>query len=137
MNQRMAAGRGSLAQTTVSLAASPLQELSQHIGENSAVTVVLDLDRRIDTDGDGEVLAGSVRTVNGQGEVLLGSEVLGFHADEVKGLGPVESQRIDGIPVLELAGQHAHADKVGSVDSFETGSDYGSNSLKSGSFGRP
>jgi hypothetical protein len=48
------------------------QDLREHVGQDAAGAVVVDFDRGVDADDDGDVEAGAVGLVDAEGGLLLG-----------------------------------------------------------------
>lgn len=74
---------GGSADSSGSIDGSGSQQLPQHERQDTAVLVVLDFDRRIDAQSDGNALRGSVGAMHDQSGVLLRADP-GFQTLDVK-----------------------------------------------------
>jgi hypothetical protein len=99
------------------------------------MTVIIDLDRRIDTRKEDDLPPGSISAPYHQGDILLRPDVIS--PEDVELFIAADRKRLDGIVALELEGENAHAHKVGTVDAFEAPGDDSANAEKAGPFGRP
>ena len=111
-------------------------QLAQHKRQNSALVVILDFNRRIDAQLERDTFRAAVRAMNHQRDILLRNDAR-FGTFEIEGFAAVEFQRGGIDPVLELAGQHAHAGQVGAVDALEALGDDGFHAEQRGALGGP
>src|SRR5690349_12343187 len=111
-------------------------QLPQHIGQNAAMLVVVDLDRRVDAANHWNGLGLAGGACEAQREILLRFQT-GCQAKHVVALGPIELERQSVGAFLKLEWQHAHTDQVRSMDSFETLRYHSPDSEQSGSFCGP
>ena len=112
------------------------QNLRQHVGQDAAGAVVVYFDGGVDADYDGEIEAGVVGFIDAEGGLLHRLEVVGNAEDVEGGVGEV-FDFFEVVLVDEVAGQDAHADEVGAVDSLEGFGDDGFHSEEVGSFRGP
>src|SRR5438874_10751274 len=94
------------------------QELAEDVGQDAAVAVVLDLDRRVDStdDVEGEFAAVGPPPVNP--ERLAWPQARGDACDAER-LAPGQLQCLARVALLELQREHAHADQIAAVDPLE------------------
>ena len=81
--------------------------------------VVIDLDRRVDSQDNGYFLCLAIGAMNCQHHVLTRSHFPAFQSSDVERLGAVEVQRRGVDAFFELAREHAHAHEVTAMDAFE------------------
>src|SRR5579859_423380 len=97
---------------------STLHHVPQHILQDAAMPVVLDLVEGIDPAGHGHVLLRPIRPRDGHGNIHARLDA-GSDAGNVEDLRAVELQGLAGHAVLELQRQEAHTDQVRAVDALE------------------
>src|SRR5471032_964872 len=112
------------------------QQLAQHEWQNTAVLVVINFDRRIDTQQHFDVNAGAVGAVDHQGSQLLWLD-FAFEAFQVEGFIAGDAQGLHAVVADELQWQHAHADQVRAVNTLERAGDHGFHAQQLRTFGRP
>src|SRR6185312_896678 len=100
------------------------RELAQHVVQNTAVPVVLELVQRIDAAEQRNALELAVARHDLRGQLLTRLEV----ADEATQRDLLVALQAEGRPggaVLEGQRQHAHTDEVGAMDALEALADHG------------
>src|SRR5690606_3446586 len=95
-----------------------------------------DFDRRVDTQQYLDFLRVAVGTVDDQREFLLWTQ-FAFQTFEIKGFIAFDVQRSHAVVTYELQRQYAHADQVGTVDTFIGTCDHGFHAQQLRTFGRP
>src|SRR6266853_1423073 len=91
---------------------------TQHEGQDAAVLVVVDLDRRVDAQQQRHFLHAAVGSPDHERRVLLRPD-LALDAANVEGLVAFDPERRDRVAAFELEGEHAHADEVRAMDALE------------------
>src|SRR5690606_18789024 len=89
-----------------------IQEIAQDVLQDATMAVVVDLLGRVDPDQDGELDHFAIGTSGPHHDVSPGGKALldgAGQADDIEGLGAIESKRIDRRAARELQGQYAHA----------------------------
>src|SRR5690606_3472988 len=111
-------------------------ELAQHVLQDAAVSIVVELDRRIDPGHHLEALRLAVLAARDDLERLADREVAGDAADVVR-LLTRQAERLHVLPLEELQRQHAHADQVAAVDALERARDHRLDAEHEGALRRP
>ena len=93
-------------------------QLAEDIGQDAAVLVIINLDRRINAAGDRHGLHLAVGACNAERQILLRLRPRA-EAEDVVDLGAVELGRVSIGSFLKLQRQHTHADEVRAMDAFE------------------
>ena len=107
-------------------------ELSEDVVEDTTVLEVLNLGLSVETAGDGESLA----SARGHTDVLTDLEVATLHVN-AEGLSAVEAKRVSVLAALELHGEDAHTNEVGSMDTLVALSNNSLDALKLRTLGSP
>src|SRR5262249_35626793 len=94
------------------------QQLAQNVGEDSAMSVVIHLDRGIDAQLERDLLGLAVlaRKLNPH---FLHRRNAFLETQKVDGLRPIELQSMSVGAFLELEQQYTHEDEVRTVDALE------------------
>src|SRR6266540_2925589 len=100
--------------------------LAQHERQDAAVLVVIDLDRRVDAQQQGDFLHAAV-----------GPPDLALDAANVDGFVAFDAQRRDRVAAFELERQHAHSHEIGAVDALEALHDHRAHAEQQRAFRRP
>ena len=103
--------------------------------QDSAVAVVLDFDRCVDSASRDKMNRRSVRFGSHDFDGLQRFEIV--IELNIKRLGPVKAQEFTAFASAELKRQHTHADKVRTVDSLKTRGDDDFNAQEESSLGGP
>jgi len=111
---------------------SCLDQLSKGIRKDTTVSVVFDFDFSVQSELSGELFA----SVGLDNDVLVDSEGSGVEFD-VELFFTSQTKRVRRLTVLEFEGQYSHTGQVASVDSFETLSNDGRDTLEIRSLGSP
>src|SRR5205823_7018843 len=104
------------------------RQLPQHVLENPAVPVVLQLLRRIDPYQRAQLDARPVGASRRDGQLLAAREPLGEQGGEtgqIEGFFPGEPERLRGLARQELQRQNAHAYEVRAVNALVALRDHG------------
>ena len=99
------------------------QQLPQYIRQDTAVTEVIDLDWRIDTQKQGNAGRTAVGTVNEQCGVLQGPDIV--QSEQIESFIAAQSQRCGTVIAGELEWQNRHADQIGAMNPFKRAGDDG------------
>src|SRR6266446_6280684 len=102
---------------------------TQHEGQDAAVLVVVDLDRRVDAQQQRHFLHAAVGSPDHERRVLLRPD-LALDAANVQGLVAFDAQRRDRVAAFELERQHTHSHEIGAVDALEAAHDHRTNAEK-------
>src|SRR6266567_8517941 len=94
------------------------KQLPQHIWQNPAVLVVVDLDRGVDAQRHRHILDCAVRAMNHKHDFLSRLD-FALQADEIKRLRAFEIQRRSTDAFFELARQDSHSHKIASMYTLE------------------
>ena len=97
---------------------------------------VIHFNRRVDPEQQFDLLHAAILGVYHQGHFLLRLD-LAFHPDQIECLFARNAQALCAVRSDELAGEHAHADQIGSVDTLETARDDHFDAEQLGTLGRP
>src|SRR5450830_1313513 len=112
------------------------QQLAQHEWQDTAMLVVINFDRRIDTQQHVDFLRAAVGAVDHQGCQLLWLD-FAFEAFQVEGFIAGDAQGLHAVVADELQWQYAHAHQVRAVDTREGTGDHGFYAQQLRTFGRP
>src|SRR5450830_427141 len=112
------------------------QQLAQHEWQDTAMLVVINFDRRIDTQQHVDFLRAAVGAVDHQGCQLLWLD-FAFQTFQVEGFIAGDAQGLHAVVADELQWQHAHAHQVRTVDTLERAGDHGFYAQQLRTFGRP
>ena len=110
-------GRSTRSFVNITCSALP-EQLLEHVRQDSARREVGGFDRRVDTEQEGDAFPSGVPPLDEQDCRLARPQRLA-QLDAVV-LGAVEPQCLGAHALRELAGQDAHPDQVGPVDSLES-----------------
>src|SRR5215470_10336204 len=111
-------------------------QLTQHVRQDAAMPVVIDLDRRIYAQLHRNLFSGAVRAAYDQLDILLRLDPAAEPGD-VEGFRAVEVERLRADAFFELQRQHAHSDQVAAVNALEALGDDRSHAQQSRPFRRP
>src|SRR5262249_25973178 len=111
-------------------------QLAQHVRQDAAVLVVIDLDRRIDAQLHRNLFSGPVRAAYDQPDVLLRSDPA-VESDDVESFRAVEVERLRADAFFKLQRQHAHSDQVAAVNPLEALGDDRTHAQQPRPFRRP
>src|SRR2546425_11339358 len=76
-------------------------QLPQHVGQNAAVLVIVDLDRRVDPAAHGDIFHLALGARDAEGQVLARRQVR-VQAEHVVALGAIQLQSLSAGDFLEL-----------------------------------
>src|SRR5215212_5923621 len=111
-------------------------EISQHIGQNAAVTEVVELIEGIDSAENLRLLSGTVGKGDFEVEDFARLQTFG-NAVNGDDLGTCEPERFPAVFAHELQRQHTHADQIRAMYALEGLGDHGSHTQKPRSLCRP
>src|SRR5262252_5805338 len=94
------------------------EELAQHERQNPAVQVVVDFDRCIDAQQQGNLLRRAILAMDRERHVHLRTDAF-LDAGQIEFLVALDLERYHAVVPLELARQHTHADEVRAMDALE------------------
>src|SRR5689334_15159331 len=98
----------------------PAEQLAEHELQNSTVPVIIDLDRRIDSQDYRDRFGFVVFPVNFEFQFLPWLNRIRQTSDR-KFLRTIESECLRACSFLKLQRQHAHPDQIRPVDSLKAG----------------
>src|SRR5947209_16518678 len=99
--------------------------------------VVFDLNRRVYAERDGNLLLLAAGAAYAERHVLARPDLDAIEADDIENLRAVEAQRLGVRVLLELQGEHAHADEVRAVYALEALGDDGAHTQQERPLRRP
>src|SRR5262249_28854778 len=111
-------------------------QLAQHVRQDAAVLVIIDLDRRIYAQLHRNLFSGPVRAAYDQRDILLRPDPA-VESDDVESFRAVEVERLRADAFFELQRQHAHSDQVAAVNPLEALGDGRSHAQQRRPFRRP
>ena len=85
--------------------------------KQAAMTVIIHLDRRVDTKQQGHVLRCPVGTMDDERYILQRGDVV--QSCQIERFITFQSQRFGTVITGELKWQNRHADQIGTVNTFE------------------
>src|SRR5262249_14238955 len=111
-------------------------QLTQDVRQNTAVLVVINLNRRINTKLDWDLFFGPAGAMNDQRDILLGLDPIA-QSDDIEGFRAEEVERVRADAFIELKWQHAHSDQVAAMNPLEALSDDRAHAQQARAFRRP
>ncbi len=119
---------------------SPERRISEHLAkdvlQNSAVLVVGDFKRRIDSRRCAEVDRQSLRAARGDFDLAARNECVG-QALDVENFQARQSERFQIFARQKFERQHAHADQIAAMNALETFGEHGADAEKDRPLGGP
>src|SRR3546814_3744559 len=111
-------------------------QAAQHVGQDAAVLVVVDLVERIDPAAELDLLRLAVGAGDAAGQVHARLQAL-LDADDVDRLAAVHAEGRAGLAALELQRTHDHPDQGRAVDALGALGDDGADAEQLGALRRP
>src|SRR5436190_15648183 len=100
------------------------RDLAQDVRQDAAVPVVLDLDRRVDSQQNRHPLFRSILALDDEHDVLLRFDLC-VEAEDVELFVALQPEGLRALVALELQRQHTHADQIRAMNALETPRDDG------------